>query len=92
MKKTNNNDKIKKYVKKPIKIEAIQFNGWNHGEIYDWINDQIGVHPACYKETLEINTLEGTITAHVGDYILKGVNGEFYPCRSDIFEKTYDEI
>lgn len=41
-------------------------------------------------ERLEIETLEGTMTADVGDWIIKGVNGEFYPCKPDIFEKTYD--
>lgn len=39
-----------------------------------------------------IETLEGTMKASVGDYIIKGVNGEFYPCKPDIFEKTYEEV
>jgi len=83
---------LKKYRKKPVEIEAIQFNGWNKGCIYDWINDQYGVYPACYDETMEIKTLEGVMTANVGDYIIKGVNGEFYPCKPDIFKKIYEEV
>jgi hypothetical protein len=39
---------------------------------------------------LPINTLEGVVTAQIGDWIIKGVNGEFYPCKPDIFEKTYE--
>lgn len=45
-----------------------------------------------YEVGLTINTLEGDMQANVGDYIIKGVNGEFYPCKPDIFEKTYDKI
>ena len=83
---------IKKYRKKPVEIEAIQFSGWNHDEIFDWINDNINsVQPICYKETIQINTLEGVMTASVGDYIIKGIKGEFYPCKPDIFETTYQE-
>lgn len=44
------------------------------------------------KEGLKIHTLEGEMTASVGDYIIKGVNGEFYPCKPDIFHKTYEKI
>lgn len=44
------------------------------------------------EEKIEIETLEGTMTASVGDYIIKGVNGEFYPCKPDIFDKNYEEV
>lgn len=81
---------IKKYRKKPVEIEAIQFSGWNYGEIFDWINDNINsVQPICYKETIQINTSEGVMTASVGDYIIKGIKGEFYPCKPDIFRERY---
>lgn len=47
----------------------------------------------CLKsEELTIHTLEGNMIASKGDYIIKGVNGEFYPCKPDIFEKTYEEV
>lgn len=51
-----------------------------------------GIYPSCFKKTMTIEILEGTMTANVGDYIIKGVNGEFYPCKPDIFEKIYELI
>lgn len=85
--------KINTYRKKPVEIEAIQFNGWNFGEIMDWMLDITeGIYPSCFKETMTIQTLEGNMVAHIGDYIIKGVKGEFYPCKPDIFEQTYDKV
>jgi len=76
-----------KYRKKPVEIDAIQWTGDNKLEIFDfcnmsYINDQ----------ELRIQTLEGSMIASVGDYIIKGVMGEFYPCKPDIFEMTYEKI
>ena len=85
-------EKIKKFRKKPVEIEAIQFNGWNFGEITDWMLGITGIYPSCYKETMVIETLEGNMTANVGDYIIKGVQGEFYPCKPAIFEQTYELV
>ena len=82
------------YRKKPVVIEAIQFNGKNAEEIEQWSNNNVkrGLvsEDTLTKVYLEIETLEGTMTAQLNDYIIKGVNGEFYPCKPDIFEKTYD--
>ena len=82
------------YRKKPVVIEAIQFNGKNAEEIEQWSNNNVKAGPVSEdtltKAYLEIETLEGTMTAQPNDYIIKGVNGEFYPCKPDIFEKTYD--
>ena len=82
------------YRKKPVVIEAIQFNGKNAEEIEQWSNNNVKAGPASEdtstRDYLEIETLEGTMTAQPNDYIIKGVNGEFYPCKPDIFEKTYD--
>lgn len=83
---------IKKFKKKPVVIEAIQFNGYNFSEIYDWIDNKKGAYPDCYQKTMPIETLEGVMIASVGDWIIKGVKGEFYPCKPDIFESTYEEI
>lgn len=83
---------IKKYVKKPVEIEAIQFNGWNFGEINDWMCDINGIYPSYYKESMVISTLEGDMTANVGDYIIKGISGEFYPCKPNIFDATYQLV
>lgn len=87
---------IKKYIKKPVIIEAIQFK--------DNADCILAIHEFMGQETTRVNyedrtnpyvkieTLEGTMRANVGDYIIKGVNGEFYPCKPDIFMKTYEEV
>ena len=85
-------NEVKVYRKKPVVIEAIEFNGWNFGEINDWMLNIKGIYPSYFKETMIIKTLEGDMTANVGDYIIKGVKGEFYPCKPDIFEQTYEPI
>ena len=78
---------IKKYVKKPIVIEAVPWTGNNFAEINEFMKKFTRV----IGLTLEIPTLEGNMKASLGDYIIKGVNGEFYPCKPDIFAKTYEE-
>lgn len=80
---------IKKYRKKPVVIEAIQWRGNNFAEVFAFCKDAI--IDDVYGDVL-IKTLEGVHEAIVGDYIIKGVNGEFYPCKPDIFEKTYEEV
>ena len=80
-----------KYRKKPIIIEAVQFDGTD--ESVDWLLPQlISGEIGRTTNKLYIQTPEGIMTANVGDYIIKGVNGEFYPCSPDIFEKTYEPI
>lgn len=86
----------KVYRKKPVEIEAIQFEDTPEvlSELSDFINNQdLRVD---YKDPenpfIKIETLEGVMKASVGDYIIKGVNGEFYPCKPDIFNKTYEEV
>jgi hypothetical protein len=82
------------YVKKPIKIRAIQ---WKGGK--DCLNE---IHEAFGKKTkiflydeendqLSVATMEGVMKARIGDYIIEGIQGEYYPCNQDIFEKTYDK-
>ena len=78
---------IKKYVKKPVTIEAIQWTGDNTHEICVFVGDEI----QRQRESIIIPTLEGDMTASLGDYIIKGVRGEFYPCKPDIFRETYVE-
>lgn len=79
-----------KYRKKPVVIDAIKFTGYNLDEILEFM----GVDGVVGKTTgsLVINTMEGNMTAKIGDYIIKGVKGEFYPCDSEIFELTYELI
>lgn len=79
-----------KYKKKPVVIEAVQFDGTD--ESCDWILPQlISGEIGRATNKLYIQTLEGVMTAHKGDYIIKGVKGEFYPCKPDIFEETYEK-
>ena len=84
---------VKKYRKKPVLIEAMQFNGSNQAEIFEWANQDCDppVMPGI-NNFLIIDTLEGPMTASPGDYIIKGIKGEFYPCNPDIFEATYEEV
>lgn len=75
------------FQKKPVTIEARQWNGANAVSLIDWIK------PEARQEgsTLIIPTLEGDHEASLGDWIIKGVKGEFYPCKPDIFAMTYEE-
>ena len=94
-----------KYRKKPVEIEAVQlfWHTWN--DVCDFVSKEAfggGVYlDKNFQETentaaphigLKIKTLEGIMLAKEGDYIIKGVQGEFYPCKPDIFVKTYDEV
>ena len=81
---------VKKYVKKPIVIEAIQYTGENTEDVVNFITDR---HCTILNDKrILINTLEGNIEASPNDYIIKSVQGEFYPCKPDIFKSTYDLI
>lgn len=96
---------IKKYRKKPVVIRALQWTGDNYTEILNFCDKAEFQHQVRKQnmflpgesEILEgieltIETLEGTHEASIGDYIIEGVNGECYPCKPDIFEKTYEEV
>jgi len=78
-----------KFRKKPVVIEAEQFDGNNYATVGRFI---VGVAFECHSREQEIHicTLEGTMKASVGDWIIKGVKGEFYPCKPEIFEATYE--
>lgn len=86
-----------KYRKKPVIIEAFQWTGdERQTEETEWIIEQIKegnitfVNGDCLE--MEIKTLEGTMRAIPNDYIIKGVKGEIYPCKPDIFEATYEPV
>lgn len=82
---------IKKARKKPVEIEFIQFvNKDSAIDILFWAKPKAKYEPT--KSCIFINTLEGEMTANVGDYIVKGVNGEFYPVKPVIFKKTYEVL
>ncbi len=79
---------IRKYRKKPVVIEAIEWTGDNFGEIALFTNGSTHQQGS----DLWVKTLEGGHTALKGDFIIKGVKGEFYPCKPDIFTITYEEV
>ena len=78
----------KSYRKKPVMIEAVQWTGENHAEMCEFIDPE--AFEIIPRVGLVIHTLEGDHYASPGDYIIKGINGEFYPCKPDIFAKTYE--
>lgn len=83
---------IKRYRKKPVVISAAQYVGGedNIAEILKFGEGKITYLTA--NKTLKIDTLEGTMEASVGDFIIQGVHGEFYPCKPEIFVKTYEFV
>ena len=81
------------YRKKPVVIEAELFVPYSIEKILEWVpNSYESKDLDGLPDGLVIETLEGDMKASYGDYIIKGVQGEFYPCKPDIFEKTYEEV
>lgn len=78
-----------KFRKKPVVVEAILWTGENLEEVSQFIGKARRMVP---YNVLQIYTPEGIMDASVGDFIIKGVAGEFYPCKPDIFEQTYEEV
>lgn len=87
----------RKFVKKPIVIEAFRFGHdieppW----IFEALCERSNIFGYTDKETglrsIEIRTLEGVMTANEGDYVIKGIKGEIYPCKEDVFNLTYEEF
>lgn len=85
--------------KKPVVIEAIQLTQYTLDDLYDFLGIKNkgsfldcghGIDPTDGK--FKITTLEGIHVAEIGDYIIKGIKGEFYPCKPDIFELTYETV
>ena len=80
-----------KYRKKPVVIEANQLTVNNMDGIEQWCGGSIkGVKLPANERVIHIPTLEGEMTAQIGDWIIQGVKGEFYPCKPDIFDATYE--
>lgn len=84
-----------KYRKKPVVIDAVQYDGnfrsldcFSINEVSHFIVSKDSEGNQCIK----IPTLEGEMTASVGDYIIRGVKGEYYPCKPDVFEQTYEKV
>lgn len=92
-----------KYRKIPVVIDAVQWTGENQREMFDFLTnyektddymsasgEHFIIDHNAVKGGLVIKTLEGEHIASIGDYIIRGVAGEFYPCKPEIFEKTYE--
>lgn len=92
-----------KYRKIPVVVDAVQWTGENQREMFDFLTnyektddymsasgEHFIIDHNAVKGGLVIKTLEGEHIASIGDYIIRGVAGEFYPCKSEIFEKTYE--
>ena len=78
-----------RFRKKPVEIEAVQYTGKNQSEIAEFYPQVSG---AFGSSSIFIETLEGNMRADPGDWIIRGVKGEFYPCKPDIFAATYDPV
>ena len=111
VKDINISNMYKKYKKKPVVIEAIQWDGKNLVDVSAFLYNKTrkealkeinssdisckiwdDYESIIIREGLTIDTLKGKMKADIGDYIIKGINGEFYPCKPDIFAKTYEEV
>jgi hypothetical protein len=87
----------KKYRKKPVVIDAMQYLGKNAAVVAKWCGgevttDRVDEDDDDVTQYVRIETLEGAMLAAPGDYVIKGVKGEFYPCKPDIFAATYEEV
>ncbi|HEY5973805.1 MAG TPA: hypothetical protein VIU41_03605, partial [Geobacteraceae bacterium] len=88
-----------KFRKKPVVIEAMLFSGGNGWEIERWSDRRVIPSPVLEPSPdnpsgsyLQVHTLEGIMIGNPGDWIIKGIKGEFYPCKPDIFEATYEPV
>lgn len=84
-----------RYRTKPCEIKAVVWNGENIDEISDFCGDSalissLDVYPPFYS--LSVSTLEGHMHASVGDYIIRGLQNEYYPCKPSVFEKKYELV
>lgn len=81
-----------KYRKKPVVIEALQLTTDNGGDVARWCGGTLrgGPEGGSKGGSVLIDTLEGRMTADPGDYVIRGIKGEHYPCKPDVFEATYE--
>lgn len=85
---------IERYRKKPMEVEAVKLTADNANDVSFWCGGQLTYEEDHLKgvevKAIYIPTLEGVMLAVEGDYVIKGIKGEFYPCKPDIFEESYD--
>lgn len=90
-------DQPMKFRQKPVVIEAQELTPESSSEVARWCGGRVikeakASDPSDVYVGLDIPTLEGVMRANAGDWIIRGVNGEFYPCRDDIFRQTYEAV
>lgn len=81
-----------RYRKKPVEVEAMQYTVESCRAIHEWLGLEHAAHDYECDRGIFIDTLEGQMEASLGDWIIKGVAGEFYPCKPAIFEATYELV
>ena len=80
-----------KYRKKPVVIDAIQWTGDNYPDVFEFTAGY--AYPTkSHSDTLAVSTLEGEVMATNGCYIIRGVNGDYFPCQEAVFKKTYEQV
>ncbi|OZE90177.1 hypothetical protein CH298_13360 [Rhodococcoides fascians] len=80
---------VQTFRKKPVEIQAIQLGALNAAAVESFVGGDLANHP---EGGVMIATLEGSMRARLGDWIIRGVKGEFYPCKPDIFAATYESV
>jgi hypothetical protein len=83
---------VTRYRKRPVVIDAVRWTGSNAGDVTDFMGDTPVFGSTGGRHWVIIPTLEGPLRADEGDWIIRGIKGELYPCKSDIFEATYEPI
>ncbi len=89
-----------RFVKRPVEVEAHLWTGYNFDELFNWGTENGSILKAKILQAgcgddpskLSIETLEGNMVANVGDWIVKGIKGEFYPVKPDIFAESYELV
>lgn len=86
-----------RFRKRPLEVDAVQYTGGNYDEIADFVGPECiyiakSVVPATGLPIVQIRTLEGHMKVSVGDWVIRGVKGEYYPCKPDVFTRTYDYV
>lgn len=81
----------RRFVKKPVEVEAMRFDGTNGRQLAEWSENHVGVISEMHAPLVAVvYTLEGAMRGDIGDWIVRGIQGEFYPVKPDIFEATYE--
>ena len=88
---THSAESVRRYQKRPVIIEAIEYQPERIHVIWGWAGADVVYGPTEITDSAFIETLEGRMEARPGDFIIKGIKGEFYPCKPDIFAASYEQ-